>query len=219
MQMGKEQYGKAKACLVSCMQEGYSWQVAKAVAGLQISQSSAYRLWRAFRQCGEAALSDKRHGHPSKLRGAARAFLEERCRQAPQTPSSTIQMELRERFDLCGSHSQINRVRAVFGVSNHAKCPEPGKKKAGEGGAFPQSEWQEGALGLLLLAAAELTALLSHLQTALPPSLLAGYPSLRLAHCLPATLRRQLLTLLFLPRIAQRDGGDLKSCLRSGSFC
>ncbi len=75
MQMDKEQYGKAKACLVSCMQEGYSWQVAKAVAGLQISQSSAYRLWRAFRQCGEAALSDKRHGHPSKLRGAARAFL------------------------------------------------------------------------------------------------------------------------------------------------
>src|SRR5262245_31269602 len=32
MQMDKEQYGKAKACLVSCMQEGYSWQVAKAQA-------------------------------------------------------------------------------------------------------------------------------------------------------------------------------------------
>src|SRR5213078_3531448 len=48
----------------------------------------------------------------------------------------------------------------------------PTEKKAGEGGAFPQSEWQEGALGLLLLAAAELTALLSPLQTALPPSLL-----------------------------------------------
>ncbi len=128
MQMDKEQYGKAKACLVSCMQEGYSWQVAKAVAGLQISQSSAYRLWRAFRQCGEVALSDRRHGHPSKLRGAARAFLEERCRQAPQTPSSTIQMELQERLDLCVSISQINRVRVAFGISNHAKCPEPGKK-------------------------------------------------------------------------------------------
>jgi transposase len=122
MQMDKEQYGKAKACLVSCMQEGYSWQVAKAVAGLQISQSSAYRLWRAFRQCGEVALSDRRHGHPSKLRGAARAFLEERCRRAPQTPSSTIQMELRERFDLRVSISQINRVRAAFGASNHANC-------------------------------------------------------------------------------------------------
>jgi hypothetical protein len=38
-------------------------------------------------------------------------------------------MELRERFDLCVSISQINRVRAAFGVSNHAKCPEPGKKR------------------------------------------------------------------------------------------
>jgi transposase len=91
MQMDKEQYGKAKACLISCMQEGHSWQVAKAQAGLQISQSNAYRLWRAFRLHGEAALSDGRHGQPSKLREAARAFLEERCQQAPQTPSSTIQ--------------------------------------------------------------------------------------------------------------------------------
>lgn len=84
------------------------------------------------------------------------------------------------------------------------------KKKSGEGGAFPQSEWQEGALGLLLLAAAELTALLFHLQTALPPSLLAGHPSLRLAHCLPATLRRQLLTLLFLEAVGLRRTWDLR---------
>ena len=129
MQMDKEQYGKAKACLVSCMQEGYSWQVAKAVAGLQISQSSAYRLWRAFRQCGEVALSDRRHGHPSKLRGAARAFLEEQCRQAPQTSSSTMQVELRERFDVSVSVSQINRVRAALGISNSLKSPQQEKKR------------------------------------------------------------------------------------------
>jgi hypothetical protein len=61
MQMDKEQYGKAKACLVSCMQEGHSWQVAKAQAGLQISQSNAYRRWRAFRLHSEAALSDGTH--------------------------------------------------------------------------------------------------------------------------------------------------------------
>ncbi|MFL5662324.1 MAG: hypothetical protein ACJ8BW_13370 [Ktedonobacteraceae bacterium] len=84
------------------------------------------------------------------------------------------------------------------------------EKKAGEGGAFPQSEWQEGALGLLLLAAAELTALLSHLQTALPPSLLTGHPSLRLAHCLSPTLRRQLLTLLFLEAVGLRRTWDLR---------
>jgi len=128
MQMDKEQYGKAKACLVSCMQEGHSWQVAKAQAGLQISQSNAYRLWRAFRLHSEVALSDGRHGHPSKLRGAARAFLEEQCRQAPQTPSSTVQVELQERFDLPVSISQINRVRAALGISNRPKAASREKK-------------------------------------------------------------------------------------------
>ena len=58
------------------------------------------------------------------------------------------------------------------GIRSQQPCqvPRAWKKKAGEGGAFPQSEWQEGALGLLLLAAAELTALLSHLQTAVAPA-------------------------------------------------
>jgi transposase len=126
--MDKEQLSYAKACLVSCMQEGQSWQSAAAVAGLQISQSNAYWLWRTFRRQGETALSDGRHGHPSKLRGDARAFLEEQCRQAPQTPSSTIQMKLRERFDLSVSVSQINRVRAALGRSLHRKRLEQGKK-------------------------------------------------------------------------------------------
>lgn len=127
--MGKEQYGRAKACLISSMQEGHSCQVASAKAGLQISQSNAYRLWKAFRQHGEAALSDGRHGHPSKLRGEARAFLEERCRQAPHTPSSAIRAELQARFDLQVSISQINRVRAALGISNHRTSQQQGKKR------------------------------------------------------------------------------------------
>ena len=53
-------------------------------------QSNAYRLWRAFRQHGKTAFSEGRYGHPSKLRGAVRAFPVERCRHAPKTPS-TIQ--------------------------------------------------------------------------------------------------------------------------------
>src|SRR5258708_9063428 len=190
MQMDKEQYGKAKVCLVSCMQEGYSWQAASVSAGLQISQSNAYRLWGVFRQCGETALSDGRHGHPSKLRGAARAFLEERCQQAPQTPSSTIQLELQERFDLHVSISQINRVRAALGMSNHSTCPALGEKKAGEEGASSQPEWQEGAGSLLLLASAHQTGLLTELQTTLSPSLLGASPSPRLARRQPATIRR-----------------------------
>jgi transposase len=129
MQMDKEQYGRAKASLIFSMQEGHSWQTAAASAGLQVSQSNAYRLWRAFRQHGETALSDGRHGHPSKLCGAVRAFLARTVPASSSNPSSTIQMELQEHFDLSVSISQLNRVRAALGVSNHSKYTEPGKKR------------------------------------------------------------------------------------------
>ncbi|GHO77776.1 hypothetical protein KSD_55470 [Ktedonobacter sp. SOSP1-85] len=78
--MDKGQYQVAKVHLVACMQQGQTWRTAATTAGLQISQSNVYRLMKAVRQRGETALSDGRHGHPSKLRGEARAFLEERCR-------------------------------------------------------------------------------------------------------------------------------------------
>lgn len=127
--MNKEQRRRAKAQLVAGMQVGHSWQTAAAQAGLQISQSNAYRLWQAWRQRGETALSDGRHGHPSKLRGEARTFLEDTCQKAPQTPSSTVQTALRERFHVSVSISQINRVRAALGVSNCSQNQEPGKKR------------------------------------------------------------------------------------------
>lgn len=127
--MDKEQRRVVKAQLVALMQTGQAWQTAAAQAGLQISQSNAYRLWGAFRQHGEMALQYGRHGHPIKLRGEARTFLEDACREAPSTPSSTIQAVLRERFELSMSISQINRVRAVLGVSNHRKRQEQGKKR------------------------------------------------------------------------------------------
>jgi len=127
--MDKEQRRTAKAHVVAGMQAGHTWQAAAAQAGLQTSRSNAYRLWLAVRQRGETALSDGRHGHPSKLRGEARTFLEERCRQVPQTPSSTIQAALGERFNVSVSISQINRFRAALGVSNRSQNQEQGKKR------------------------------------------------------------------------------------------
>ena len=127
--MDKEQYRAAKARLVAQMQEGQPWQAAAATAGVQTSQSTAYRLLQVVRKRGEAALRDGRHGHPSKLRGEARTFLVNYCRGTPHAPSSVIQTLLRERFDLSVSVSQINRVRAELGVSNRPQNQEQGKKR------------------------------------------------------------------------------------------
>ncbi len=129
----------AKAYLVALMQRGYSYQAATALAGLPVSQSTAYRLSQAVRKRGEVALQDGRHGHPVKLRGEARAFLEEQCRQAPHTPSSAIQAILRERFNLSVSISQINRVRAALGISNHPKSQQGKKRQEREALSLNQS--------------------------------------------------------------------------------
>jgi transposase len=116
----------ARVQVVEAMEQGLPWHEAVNQAGLQISQSTAYRLRQRARRGGKLALLEGRHGHPAKLRGEVREFLEETCRQAPQTPSHEIQARLSKRFTLSISVSQINRVRAALGVSNP---PQSAKKK------------------------------------------------------------------------------------------
>ncbi len=116
----------ARVQVVEAMEQGLPWHEAAKRAGLPISQSTAYRLRQRMREGGEPALREGRHGHPIKLRGEVRKFLEETCRQAPHTPSHEIQTQLAEHFSLTVSVSQINRVRATLGVSNP---PQSAKKK------------------------------------------------------------------------------------------
>jgi transposase len=128
--MEKNERQKARIDLIKSMLAGQSWREAfAATEPAPLKRAMAYRLVHAVRMRGDATLADGRQGHPSKLRGEARAFLEEQCSQAPHTPSSTIQAELRERFELRVSISQINRVRAVLGFSNRSAGQSQGKKR------------------------------------------------------------------------------------------
>jgi transposase len=117
---------RARVQVVEAMEQGLPWHEATKRAGLEISQSTAYRLRQRMRQGGEQALREGRHGHPIKLRGEVRQWLEQTCQQAPHTPSHEIQTQLAQRFTLQVSVSQINRVRATLGVSNP---PHSAKKK------------------------------------------------------------------------------------------
>jgi len=116
----------ARVRVVEAMEQGLSWHEAAKRAGLEISQSTAYRLRQRMRQGGEQALREGRHGHPIKLRGEVRHWLEQTWKPAPHTPSHEIQTQLAQRFSLQVSVSQINRVRASARVSN----PPPSAKKS-----------------------------------------------------------------------------------------
>ncbi len=120
---------RAREQLITALLEGRAFQEVSRGSAVPVKRAMAYRLLRAVRTQGTIALQDRRQGHPSKLRGEVRIFLETSCRAAPHTPSSVVQTQLQERFDVNVSISQINRVRRQLGVSNHAKNQEPGKKR------------------------------------------------------------------------------------------
>src|SRR5947209_569781 len=124
----RNEHQAAREQLIAALLAGQSWQAVSKGPDVPLKRAMAYRLLRAVRTKGEIALQDGRHGHPSKLRGEARAFLEASCREAPCMPSPTLQTALREHFGLQVSVSQINRIRAVLGVSNHSRRSPQEKK-------------------------------------------------------------------------------------------
>ncbi len=199
--MEPEQRRAAKQQMLKLMEAGVSWQEAAATAGVQTSRATAYRWKQEARIRGEAALHDGRHGHPAKVLPAVLHWLESRCRETALIASSHLQKELQEQLGVQISISHLNAVRAAHGWSNVAIHVE--KNLAGE-----EANVQQGVGGLLLLAAAQETGLLSHLETAIAScgptttrSLLSSSP-----HC----LRQLMLTLLFLPLSGLRRTHDLR---------
>ena len=117
----------ARVQVVEAMEQGRSWQEARQEAGLLSEPLNCLSTPPAgVLHLGAEAAQDGRHGHPVKVRGEVREWLEETCRQAPHMPSHQIQARLSERFALSVSVSQLNRVRAASGLSNP---PHSAKKK------------------------------------------------------------------------------------------
>ena len=122
----------ARLQLIESMFAGHSWQSAAAQSQLKISRSTAYRLVQFARNEEKAGLAflDDRHGHPYKLTEPMQIWINELCSDDLQMPSSRVQRELKSRFGVAVSVSQINRVRAKLGVSNQwrGRAQGPDKK-------------------------------------------------------------------------------------------
>ena len=133
----------ARLQLIEQMLAGHSWQMAATQSQLNVSRATASRLVKLARdeEKAERALLDDRHGHPYKLTEPIRVWMTQFCRENPQVASSRVQSELKSRFGVAVSVSQINRVRAQSGVSHqwrgraqaqgekNGRCLNPSGKK------------------------------------------------------------------------------------------
>ena len=114
---------KGRLQLIEAMFAGHSWQEAVTQSQLHISRSTAYRLRQLARDDDKAELAflDDRHGHPYQLIEPARTWVAQFCTTHPQVASSRVQAELKTTFGVTVSVSQINRVRAKFGISTQRR--------------------------------------------------------------------------------------------------
>ncbi len=119
--MAQERRRAAKLRLVGRMERGLPWHEAAEAADAHLSRATAFRALRIVRLQGEDALEDGRHGHPHKLTKQVREWLIEYCRGAPKTPSRVVRAEIERQFGISASISQINRVRALLGVSSRSR--------------------------------------------------------------------------------------------------
>ncbi len=120
--MDREERRERKARLVAVMLEGRKWHQAADSAVIRTSRTAAYRLLRLARSEGDAALEERRHGHPYKLTTPVREWLVERCRGMPGVSGPALQAGIEQQFGIIVSTSQINRVRAELGVSSRSRC-------------------------------------------------------------------------------------------------
>ena len=124
--VSQEQRQGAKRQLIGQIEQGASVQQARSHSAIPMHRATVYRLLKRVRAEGETAYRDKRHGHPIKVRGEVRALLIEVCQATPSISSPVVQQAIQERFGLCISVSQLNRVRASLGLSR--KLPPREKK-------------------------------------------------------------------------------------------
>lgn len=121
-----EQRQVGKRRIMELVEQGAKVQQARNQSEVPMHRATVYRLLKRVRTQGEAGYSDGRHGHPIKLRGEVRTFLVESCQATPSLSSPMLQHLIQERFDMCLSVSQLNRVRASLGLTYH---PLPREKK------------------------------------------------------------------------------------------
>ncbi len=96
------------------MLQGDSWREAVQAAGVQMSRATAYRLRQRVLVSGAESWYDGRQGHPSKVCGAVRTWLEDYYQHHPRAPGKVVQALLEEQSGVRVSVTHLNRVRAAL---------------------------------------------------------------------------------------------------------
>ena len=136
--MDKQEKQEAKKMVAELMQAGWSWQEAIERAGITMGKSTAYSVWKKYREKGIEGLLDGRHGHRFKVTEAVLQVIKEACQQNACVGSHELQKMLQDQMQVDLSITHLNETRAVYGWTNQSRSGEKKrlvstKKKEPEG--------------------------------------------------------------------------------------
>src|SRR5260370_30474926 len=120
----------ARREIVRQVEQGVTASEALRHCPVPMHRTTVYRLIKRVQAEGEHAFIERRHGHPTKLRGEVLTWMLDHCQSHPSTSSADVQRRLSKRFGLSVSVSQLNRVRAAYSVR---RVPPPREKKPEDG--------------------------------------------------------------------------------------
>jgi transposase len=120
----------ARREIVRQVEHGATASEAQRCCPVPMHRTTVYRLLKRVEREGEHAFVERRHGHPTKLREGVLTFVLEYCQNHTSAASREVQRLVAERCGITVSVSQLNRVRAAYGLSR--KNP-PREKKATNG--------------------------------------------------------------------------------------
>jgi transposase len=96
----------ARRELVRSVQEGMTPREARRRCPVRMHRTTVYRLLKCVKREGEQALTERRHGHTTKLREDILTWVLDYCQSHPSASSAEVQRLLAERFALSVSVSQ-----------------------------------------------------------------------------------------------------------------
>ncbi len=119
----------ARREIVRYVEHGMTATQARRRCSVPMHRTTVYRLLKRVEREGERAFAERRHGHPTKLRGEVLTWMLEYCQNHRAASSADVQRRLAERFRLSVSISQLNRVLATHGLSRQGTEVPPREKK------------------------------------------------------------------------------------------
>lgn len=118
----REELYERKRRAMELMDAGLPWQEANEQSGLNYSRRGIQQLYQKWRDHGDEALIDHRHGHPYKATTEVRDWLGERCDEDSEVRAPRLVTELEAQFGVELDPNYVTVLRHQLGLP----VPRPG---------------------------------------------------------------------------------------------